>query len=127
MAATSSHRVVMLAALLLTLLAILTQVRSAPLDGVYSPYSVAESDEAPEVRSPNEALLLRRLLEDIRSGQIKYRPRERRVPYPLGVRLYRRSRSFCLHLADASCKDEQFISSMADNLRFSVPGSSPGK
>ena len=54
------------------------------------------------------------------------RPRERRVPFPLEARLYRRSRSFCLHLGDTSCKDSQFIGALQDGRRFS-PNSSPGK
>ena len=40
-------------------------------------YSVAESEEVPELRNPSEGMLLRRLLEDLRSGQIKYRCADR--------------------------------------------------
>ena len=47
---------------------------------MYLRRSVAESEEVPEMRNPSEGLLLRRLLEDLRSGQIKYRCADIRHP-----------------------------------------------
>ncbi|XP_037070926.1 uncharacterized protein LOC119092068 [Pollicipes pollicipes] len=66
-------------AFLLVVLAVLVQVRSAPLDDTYVPYSVNGEPQAGQGGSGSEAGLIRRLLDDLRAGQIRYRTQQKRT------------------------------------------------